>query len=347
MPKISIIVPVYNAELYLHRCIESIQHQDEKDIEIILIDDASNDGSLLICEEYKKRDARIIVYTKENGGPHSARKMGVSYATAPYIAFVDSDDWIGQTLASQMITDMEHNQVDCVLGGHTVKDKKGVKQSINRIESGLYSKLDLERNIYPKMFCPYNSFEQNILPSLCGKLFKKELISEVVNKLDEDIHIGEDLACTFRYLLESNSIYINNGICEYYYDVHDESNTNRYDPDYFSKAIRSSNFLERTAIELKYIFLKENIERYRLYQIYREIGIAIKSSDDSIYQTILSDIETAVSITEYKVAFQNIDVSHLEISVIERWIFMCLKYNKKSLFCFICMALRLNAKRKK
>ena len=93
---ISIIVPVYNAEKYLNRCIDSILKQTFTDLEIILVDDGSTDDSLKICEEYQKQDDRIIVIHKDNGGSTSARKAGVRIAKGAYIAFVDSDDWIDE-----------------------------------------------------------------------------------------------------------------------------------------------------------------------------------------------------------------------------------------------------------
>jgi len=91
---ISIIVPVYNAEKYLNRCIDSILKQTFTDLEIILVDDGSTDDSLKICEEYQKQDDRIIVIHKDNRGSTSARKAGVRIAKGAYIAFVDSDDWL-------------------------------------------------------------------------------------------------------------------------------------------------------------------------------------------------------------------------------------------------------------
>lgn len=94
MPKISIIVPVYNVEKYLRKCIDSILNQTFKDFELILIDDGSTDESGKICDEYNLKDNRIKVIHKENGGLSSARNAGLDIAQGEYIGFVDSDDWI-------------------------------------------------------------------------------------------------------------------------------------------------------------------------------------------------------------------------------------------------------------
>ena len=93
-PKISIIVPVYKVEKYLHKCIDSILAQTFKDFELILVDDGSPDNCGKICDEYAKRDNRIVVVHKENGGQASARNRGINIARGDYIGFVDSDDWI-------------------------------------------------------------------------------------------------------------------------------------------------------------------------------------------------------------------------------------------------------------
>ena len=94
MNKISVIVPVYNVEQYLERCVNSLIHQTFSDVEIILVDDGSNDGSPALCDELSKRDDRIKVIHKQNGGLSSARNAGLEIATGEYVTFLDSDDWI-------------------------------------------------------------------------------------------------------------------------------------------------------------------------------------------------------------------------------------------------------------
>jgi glycosyltransferase involved in cell wall biosynthesis len=93
-PKISVIIPVYNVENYLCKCIDSVLQQTYSNIEIILIDDGSDDGSGIICDEYAKQDSRIVVIHQENSGLSSARNTGLDHATGDWIAFLDSDDWI-------------------------------------------------------------------------------------------------------------------------------------------------------------------------------------------------------------------------------------------------------------
>lgn len=105
-PKISIIVPVYNAERYLHRCIESILAQTFKDFELLLIDDGSKDNSGYICNEYAGKDERVKVWHKENGGVSSARNVGLDNVKGEWVTFVDSDDYISSNYFDNLLAEL-------------------------------------------------------------------------------------------------------------------------------------------------------------------------------------------------------------------------------------------------
>ena len=118
MPKVSVIVPVYKAEKYLHRCVDSILSQTFTDWELLLIDDGSPDRSGEICDEYAKKDTRIRVFHKENGGVSSARNMGLDIAKGKWIVFVDSDDWCEPDyLVDFFFVNVELSAEDMVLQG--------------------------------------------------------------------------------------------------------------------------------------------------------------------------------------------------------------------------------------
>ena len=114
---ITIIVPIYNVEKYLRECIESICRQTYRNIEIILINDGSNDNSAKICDEYKEKDSRIKVIHKENGGVSSARNKGLEIAKGAYITFVDGDDYIDEKYCEKLLKNLKENNVECVLCG--------------------------------------------------------------------------------------------------------------------------------------------------------------------------------------------------------------------------------------
>lgn len=114
MPKISVIVPVYNAEKYLHRCVDSILAQTFTDFELLLINDGSKDSSGVICDEYAAKDSRVLVFHKENGGVSSARNMGLDNAKGEWISFVDSDDWVEVSMLGEVYANAQANNSDMV-----------------------------------------------------------------------------------------------------------------------------------------------------------------------------------------------------------------------------------------
>ena len=113
-PKISIIIPVYNVEKYLDRCIDSIINQSLKDIEIILVDDGSPDNCPQLCDEWAKKDSRIKVIHKENAGLGMARNTGMQHATGEYIAFIDSDDYVDLDMYAKLLEKAELHNADIV-----------------------------------------------------------------------------------------------------------------------------------------------------------------------------------------------------------------------------------------
>ena len=118
MALLSVIVPVYNMEKYLSRCLDSIIDQTLQDIEIVCVDDGSTDSSPVILQSYAEKDSRIHIISKQNGGLVSARKAGVKAATGKYIGYVDSDDWIDPVMYESMCDCADNHQADMVSGGY-------------------------------------------------------------------------------------------------------------------------------------------------------------------------------------------------------------------------------------
>ncbi|MCF0156053.1 MAG: glycosyltransferase, partial [Veillonella sp.] len=125
MSKISVIVPIYNVEPYIHQCVDSIINQTYKDLEIILVDDGSPDNCGKICDEYAAKDDRVKVIHRPNGGLSAARNSGLDVATGEYIAFVDSDDYIACNMYSDMMEFMLKHKLDIVVcSSYRVKNSK-------------------------------------------------------------------------------------------------------------------------------------------------------------------------------------------------------------------------------
>ena len=128
MPKVSVIIPVYNVEKYLPQCIDSILAQTFTDFELILVNDGSKDCSGNICDEYAQKDSRIVVIHKENGGASSARNRGLDIAKGEWISFIDSDDYVTPNYLSNLISEAQANCASLVIQGH-IYQKKGSETS--------------------------------------------------------------------------------------------------------------------------------------------------------------------------------------------------------------------------
>ena len=122
MPKVSVVVPIYNVENYLEKCIKSLISQSLTDLEIILVDDGSTDSSSVICDKYSILDSRIVVIHKKNGGLVSARKTGLKIAKGDYIGFVDGDDYIDERMYEDLLSYISKNGVDVVNSGFLIDE---------------------------------------------------------------------------------------------------------------------------------------------------------------------------------------------------------------------------------
>lgn len=187
--KVSIIVPVYNVEAYLRPCIESLIGQTYKNIELLLIDDGSTDGSGTICDEYAAQDPRIRIWHKENGGVSSARNAGIDMASGEYLIFVDSDDWVLPELISSYMKRASSDVV--VLSNHTA-DKEQLRKNVQR---ELGDKADIyERTGFMRFFC------DDHVNSPVDKLYCTEIIRKYKIRFVEGKSLGEDLLFNLDYL---------------------------------------------------------------------------------------------------------------------------------------------------
>lgn len=213
---ISVIVPIYNVSQYLPQCLDSLCSQTYCDLDIILVDDGSTDGCYEICEEYGKKDSRIRIIHKENGGLVSARKAGIQAALGQYIAYVDGDDWIEPDMYERMYRKMTEQKVDVVMCGRYEDTGDVHKQVFHGIPEGRYDKQALQSKVYPAMIVNNAFFEWGIFPGVWDKLFRRECIEPFQLAVDERITMGEDAACVYPSLLNAESIYIMQE-CLYHY----------------------------------------------------------------------------------------------------------------------------------
>lgn len=207
-PLISVIVPVYNAEPYLKQCIESVVSQIYRNLEIILVDDGSTDGSSGLCDAYATADPRIKVIHKENEGLVRARKTGVSQAGGDYITFVDADDWIDPDTYKTVLGKMTGQGADLILYGMVEEYEDRSVRKENQPEEGFYVGDAIKEKIYPTMLCSGVFFRFGIIPNLFCKIIKRELMYKVQMRISDEVEFGEDVDCTFQMILQANSIMV-------------------------------------------------------------------------------------------------------------------------------------------
>ncbi len=206
MVKVSVIIPVYNTEAYLHKCIESIRNQTLSNIEIICVDDGSTDSCPGILDEYARMDSRIKVIHKTNGGLVSARKAGVEAAEGMYTGYVDSDDWIEPDMYERLYRTAQDNLVELVTCGYYLEGNY-ITKHLDTVEEGLYSEEKmcyLRNNTIYRMTCR----ETGLRGGLWCKLFKTSLLKKVQQSIPNEISIAEDKVCLLSYILECSSVYV-------------------------------------------------------------------------------------------------------------------------------------------
>lgn len=211
--KLSVVVPVYNAQNTLSRCVKSITSQTLKELEIILVDDGSKDGSLNLCEELAAEDKRIRVFHKENGGVSSARNLGIEKAEGEYIGFVDSDDYADVNMFELMYEAAVRENAGIAVCGRVRKSAQTEKRySLNIPQKCISSEEALKYLITDKNF-----------DSACyNKIIRSDIMKE--NPFPQDIRINEEMMPIFRCIEKSGAVAVVNEIL-YTVDVSSESAT--------------------------------------------------------------------------------------------------------------------------
>ncbi|MGD6815522.1 glycosyltransferase family 2 protein [Metabacillus sp. 84] len=250
LPKVSVIVPVYNCEKYLSKCLESIINQIYKNIEIIIINDGSTDGSGQVVKHFKEMDIRIIYYEQTNSGPSEARNRGISLSTGDYLVFVDSDDTVDKRYVELLLTRMIKTGSDLVCCGYVDISEYGV---INCTDFEFESSVSTHEII--DMVCKRTG------GVLWGKIFRREIIVKYGIKMDKDIFMSEDLVFVLQYVVRCSSSFtaINENLYHY----------NRLNQDSISSNI-STKYLENfiaVCKHLEQIFLSVNLGNQEINQI--------------------------------------------------------------------------------
>ncbi len=254
MPAISVIIPVYNVEEYLNRCVNSILAQTFTDFELILVDDGSADCSLIICEEYAEKDNRIKVLHQENHGASVARNFGVKHASGKYIIFVDSDDWVAPEYLERLYKACIESQADISVihfeGGATEENAVPV-----------YSDEVLVQNNREAINC-YGKICGPNFRSPVAKMVKREIVAKY--PFPEDRIWSEDTACVYKWYWEANKVVEIFGTMYFYFSPPNSVSNSVFDERYLGELETYDEmllFYEKNAFEeLEKVFFERYLD---------------------------------------------------------------------------------------
>ncbi len=225
--KISIIVPVYNTQQYLKRCVDTLTGQTYRQLEILLIDDGSRDESGRLCDELALGDERIRVIHKENGGLISAWKRGVRESRGEYLCFVDSDDWIDAVMLEEMTAYLSGNPREIVASDYVIERDDGRRQYMwQRLSPGEYDRKALEERVIPYLLGQEHRY---VTISRCMKLIARGLIEENCKYSDPEIRMAEDTTVMLPSLIDCDRLVIMDHKAYYHYLYVGSSMVHNYD----------------------------------------------------------------------------------------------------------------------
>ncbi len=285
---VTVIVPVYNCEKSLNRCVDSLLNQTYKELEIILINDGSKDNSLNICRKYEAENKNITVVDQENQGVSAARNAGIRKSTAKYLTFVDSDDYLRKDYINSMMLKM-YEGIDLVIAGHQSVDESGHILGSSNVVEEIY-----EKKNFPKLVIEL--LEAGNMNQPYGKIFRK---NKIIHNFDENVTLGEDLLFVENYLLECQRVSLCGSDDYMYVCMNEGSLTNKYYEDgieifkhlyneslHFSKALLSANYYVNQMFAEKYL---SNLLIYSEMSVCSKSGNARKNKLVNVSQIIKED----------------------------------------------------------
>lgn len=213
-PLISVIVPVYNAGTYLEECLESIINQTYVNIELLLVDDGSTDGSSEVCDRYAKTDSRISVIHQKNMGAALARRNGVQRVAGEYICFVDADDRIDKGMIAFFVENI--GECDLITSGCRCENLPNhYNERVDAFEEGIYDTKKAMEYLIANMITYQNRYEDGLLPFLINKMYKAAIVKEAVTDIEPFIVYAEDRDLLFRCVLKTKAVCVSH---EIFYD---------------------------------------------------------------------------------------------------------------------------------
>lgn len=294
MPKVSIVIPVYNMEKYLPRCMDSIFAQTLMDWEVLLVDDGGSDASVSMCDAYAKKDDRVKVLHKENGGLTSAWKAGSRLAQGDYIGYVDSDDYIEPKMYERLYEEAVKENADIACCGlkHVYED--GEHEEWNEqmeFERTVFTPGELVEELFPVLINDGRFFGRHLQPNRVTKLVKRELVQKNLSLCNDKVSIGEDYQFSLCMFLDAKKVVVVKDFFPYIYYMNHSSMTMKYDEDYMDKIQIMSENLARISEEKGIYDLKPQIQNDFLCLTVLHIKGGIYKKRNAPYKEHRKDME--------------------------------------------------------
>ena len=321
---ISVIIPVYNVEKYLQRCVDSILNQTYRDLELVLVDDGSLDNSGLMCDAYAAQDPRVRVIHKENGGVSSARNAGLDAAKGDYITFVDSDDYIDACMYEKMMAKAEMHNCDVVMCD-CVKEfgDRSVVYS-HEIRAGFYDAVQLRKEYYPHLLMMEN-VEYPATISNCIILWKSSMNTPDM-RYAPGIRFSEDLLFGAKLLRRASSFCYMKNEPFYHYVMNPYSATHKFAPDKWKDYGRlHTKIREFFGNDAEFDF-SHQIDLCLLFFVYNAVG-DIMGTEQLDRKQKAEKVRGILGDKEVKKLFSHMRVQELQVSKKQKLITWLYKWN--------------------
>ncbi len=266
---VSIVIPVYNCENYLEKCIDSVLGQTYENIEIVLVDDGSTDHTGTICDKFAEKDKRVKVIHQYNQGLISAWNAGVRASTGGYVAFLDGDDWLEEHHVKMMFLAMREAEADLLVTGICREEGERIFIQKNNMETGLYDETIISK-FWMKALYFDGFFNFGIQPYRVSKMFRRDLLIECMQMEDSTIREAEDAVLVFTYMFFCKKILVTDQ-CTYHYVIRKESMTQNRKFDYFENVCKVYLQLKKNFVSLQvYDIMKPQLEAYMRMLVWLE-----------------------------------------------------------------------------
>ena len=317
MPKVSVVVPVYNMEKYLQRCMDALQAQTLSDLQIILVDDGSSDGSPKLCDDLALFHPGVETMHQKNGGLTAAWKAGCRLAKGEYIGFVDADDYIDPEMFKTLYDRAKEKDADIVCCGlvHEYEDDPDRSWTEQMgFPKDSYEEDDLRALFSGGLINDGHFMGRPLMPNRVTKIVKRSLLLENMDLCSDEVSIGEDFQFSLAMFLSAKRVEIVRDFFPYHYYMQNASMTMHHDPDYMDKiAVMRKNLL-RIAKEKGYPALEQEIWNDFLCLTVLHVKAIVYKQKDKSYEELKKEMQRCLSRKSVMYALGCAKMKHLSVA---------------------------------